>query len=145
MSAARRVLSAAFFLFLSLPGAGAQEPGTALNTAEKLLDAFNRHDPEAMASLVASDFELYYFNDEGVASLASRGRQQFSEDMTRYFTERPTVRSEIVGAIGGPAFVSFREEIVSAPGEQEHRPSSLAVYEVRNSLVKRAWYFPAER
>ena len=113
------------------------EPATALETAEKLVEAFNRHDAAAMGLLVTSDFELYYVDSDGVATLSTRGPEQLEREMVEYFGRRPSVQSSIVGAIDGPAFVSFREQIVGGQ-------SSLAVYEVRSSLVRRAWYFPAE-
>jgi hypothetical protein len=58
--------------------------------------------------------------------------------MNAYFASRPTVHSTITAAIDGPHFVSFREQITGGD-------SSLAVYEIRDGLVRRAWYFPAEK
>ena len=117
-----------------------------MSAAKALVDAFNLHDPKAMAALVAPDFELYYFDDKGAAGLALEGPDQLAAEMTGYFAARPSVRSAIVDAVDGPIFVSFREQIVSAGGEGEDGgPSSLAVYEVRDGLVQRAWYFPAEK
>ncbi|MCZ6507429.1 MAG: nuclear transport factor 2 family protein, partial [Acidobacteria bacterium] len=110
---------------------------SALSVAEALVDAFNGHDPEAMAKLVTADFELYYVDDEGVAVLSVRGPEQLVAEMTPYFASRPSVRSTIAAAIDGPVYVSFREQIVGGQ-------SSLAVYEVRDGLIKRVWYFPAE-
>jgi hypothetical protein len=49
----------------------------------------------------------------------------------------PRSAGAIVEAIDGPIYVSFREQIVGGK-------SSLAVYEVRGGLIRRAWYFPAE-
>ena len=45
---------------------------TALAAAEELFEAFNQHDPMAMANLVTSDFELYYVDAEGAAELSLR-------------------------------------------------------------------------
>ena len=117
----------------------AQEPGTssALPIAEALVDAFSHHDPGAMAALVAPDFELYYFDEEGVAGLAVSGPDQLAAEMATYFTSHPSVQSTIAAAIDGPVYTSFREQIVGGQ-------SSLAVYEVRDGLIKRVWHFPAE-
>lgn len=78
-----RVLGASLLLAGSACGAA-----RALATVEVFVEAFNRHDVDAMAALVANDFELYYVDEEG--------------------------------------------------------ETSLAVYEVRGGLIRRAWYFPAE-
>ena len=124
---------------LWLNSANAQEPQAprALSVAEALVDAFNQHDPAAMAALVSSDFELYYVDDQGVAGLALTGPDQLAAEMTGYFASRPSVQSVIADAIDGPVYTSFREQIVGGQ-------SSLAVYEVRDGLIKRVWYFPKE-
>lgn len=105
--------------------------------AEELVDAFNRHDPEAMGALVAPDFELFYVDESGEAALATTSRDQLIQEMKEYFASNPSVQSTISAAIDGPAYVSFREQIVGGK-------SSIAVYEIRNQLIKRVWYYPAE-
>ena len=109
----------------------------ALPVAEALVEAFNEHDPEKMGRLVADDFELYYVDDKGEAALALTGRGQLVEEMAGYFAGNPSVQSTISDAIDGRAFVSFREQIVGGQ-------SSISVYEIRDGLIQRAWYFPAE-
>ena len=134
----RRVRFAAMLvaaLFVA-PFAQAGAP-TALAVATALVDAFNDHDPVAMARLVTKDFELYYFDEHGVAGRALQGPEALMAEMKGYFAARPSVRAEIVGAVDGPVFVSFREQIVGGQ-------SALAVYEVRNGLIRRVWYYPAE-
>lgn len=108
-----------------------------LEVAEALVGAFNRHDPAAMAALVAPDFELYYVDDAGKAALALSGPESLKKEMTGYFAALPEVRSKIVDSVGGERFVAFREQIVGGA-------SSLAVYEVREGLIRRVWYYPAE-
>lgn len=110
---------------------------SALEVAERLVDAFNRHDPSAMAELVADDFELYYVDDQGQAALAITGPEALEREMTAYFAANPEVASEIRGRVDGPVYVSFREQIVGGA-------SSLAVYEVRDGEIQRVWYYPAE-
>ena len=101
------------------------------------VDAFNRHDVSAMISMVDPAIEVFYPDGDGLFSLASSSAEQLAADLTAYFEARPEVKSSIRGLVDGPAFVSFREQIVGGA-------SSLAVYEVRQGLVRRAWYFPSE-
>ena len=129
-----------FWAFLGPPAVvHAQESATpnALAVAEALIAAFNRHDPEAMAALVAPDFELYYIDDQGRSGLAVHGPDALRVEMAGYFETQPGVRSTITDTVGGPVFVSLREQIVGGQ-------SSLAVYQVRDGLIKRVWYFPSE-
>ena len=126
------------------PLAMADDEGSALATAKQLLDAFNRHDPDAMAALVAGDFELFYVSDAGQAELGAKGPDDLRTQMTGYFASRPTVRSVIEGSVDGPRFASFRERAISIRDGMERSASSLAVYEVVDGKVLRVWYYPAE-
>lgn len=130
----------ALVLTILTPAAGhAQRDGTddPVKVVETFIDAFNDHDVPAMMSLVTEDIELYYQDENGVFGLASRSAEQLATDMRAYFAHRPTVRSTIDGVIAGPTFVAFREQIVGGK-------SSVAVYEIRQGLVRRVWYYPAE-
>jgi len=133
------ILAVLLVVFLSSTNASAQELDntSALSVAEALVDAFNQHDPDAIATVVAPNFELYYVDEEGVAGLAISGHSQLAAEMATYFTSHPSVQSIIADAIDGPVYTSFREQIVGGQ-------SSLAVYEVRDGLIKRVWYYPAE-
>ena len=130
-----RPIPLALSLALALAACAAPRPNP---VAAAMLEAFNAHDPAAMASLVTEDFELYYVSDAGVAELGSRGREALQRDMVAYFAARPAVRSAIEGVVPGDRFVAFRERIVGGA-------SSLAVYEVQDSLLRRAWYYPSEQ
>lgn len=134
-----RIRITGLMLLAMLSASCIQEPMStgSLATAKALVEAFNRHNPEAMAALVTSDFELYYVDEAGVAALSVSGREQLLQEMITYFTNRPSVQSTIADVIDGPTYVSFREQIVGGQ-------SSLAVYEIRDQLIKRVWYFPAE-
>ncbi len=136
---ARTLTGVVVGLMACAPGLAAQAPvgGAPLDVARALVDAFNRHDPGAMAAMATDDFELYYVGDDGVSVLATRGATGLRDDMAEYFATRPSVRSSVTGSIGGTRFVAFREQIVG--GE-----SSLAVYEIEEGRVRRAWYYPAE-
>ena len=109
----------------------------ALSVAEELVEAFNRHDAEAMARQVATNFELYYVDEAGASALAITGRDQLIKEMKGYFESQPSVKSTVLSSMDGPVYVSFREQIVGGQ-------SSLAVYEIRDQLIQRVWYYPAE-
>lgn len=102
-----------------------------------LMDAFNAHDPALMGTFVARDIQVFYLTEAGVPELGTDGRAQLVEQMTEYFEARPEVASEVVNIIPGPVYVSVRERIVGGA-------SSLAVYEVREGLIRRVWYFPVD-
>lgn len=121
-------------------GALAGESGEdrSLSIVKRLIDAFNGHDAQAMAAQVSDEFELFYVAENGESELSVRGRDALAREMTAYFEAHPSVRSVVDGAIEGNVYISVRERIVGGD-------SSIAVYEVRDGKVRRAWYFPAER
>ena len=99
-----RSLTMALLAFLAFMGTGvAQNPKGAMATAQQLLDAFNRHDPAAMAALVDDRFELYYVSG-GKSELSASGPAELERQMVDYFRSRPTVHSEIEGSIDGLHF-----------------------------------------
>ena len=136
------IISLLALLALTGPGLGENRDG-ALATARKLLDAFNQHDPAAMAALVDENFELYYVSG-GKSELSASGPEDLEKQMVEYFKSRPTVHSEIEGSIDGPRFVAFRERAGSVHGTVARSQSSLAVYEIVDGKILRTWYYPAE-
>ncbi len=103
----------------------------------ELMAGFNAHDAARMATVVAADVEVFYMSENGVPELGTDGREQLVEQMTAYFDALPDVRSEVEAIIPGPVYVSVRERIVGGA-------ASLAVYEVRENLVRRVWYYPVD-
>ena len=122
-------------------GARGEEGKPAAEIVEDLVSAFNAGDADAMAGMVAEGFELFYVGDDGKPVVGASGREPFREQMKQYFTSFPDVRSRADHMVPGPIYVSYREQIVEGPGAGT---SSVAVYEVRDGLIRRAWYYPAE-
>lgn len=101
------------------------------------MEAFNAHDAEAMGAFVTDDVEIFYVDDAGVPEIGTRGRSQLATQMTAYFEALPEVASSIESILPGPVYVSVRERIVDGA-------ASLAVYEVRDGLIRRVWYYPVD-
>lgn len=108
-----------------------------MDAVRALFAAFNAHAPDSMAAWVTDDFQLYYVDDAGIATLAVQGPEALRAEMRSYFEARPEVQSRISGVVEGDRFVALREQIVGGA-------SSLAVYEVADGRVRRVWYYPAE-
>ncbi|CAN5221748.1 hypothetical protein BH20VER2_BH20VER2_09890 [soil metagenome] len=127
---------------LSLAGALAAEPPAPAEVVRAHIDAFNRHDIDALVERVSPDF--IWFNVTSDATMMEvKGRDALRASLTSYFKSTPTVRSEITDVTQVGAFVSFRERANWTSAKGERAPSSLAVYEVRDGKIARAWYYPA--
>jgi len=105
-------------------------------------DAFNRHDAEDLLSWVSPAVE--WVNVQGsITSVEVRGREMLRDYMATYFEAQPTVRSEIEEAVVTGDYVAVRERASwTAPDGEERSQASLAVYNVRDGLIQRVWYYP---
>ena len=115
----------------------------AIETIEAQLTAFNAGDVAALAANVAPDF-IWYAVDSDRMSIELRGREAFQMSMIRYFDAVPAARAEIDALAQTGEFVAVRERAFW-PGEdgQEISQAALAVYQIRDGLIYRVWYYPA--
>lgn len=119
-----------------------QSTSPALQVVQDQVDAFNRHDVEAMAAQVAPGFVWFSIRGDEM-SAEVRGREALAEGMRSYFASLPTVRSQIEEVLVSGAFVTLRERAIWTDGSgQEQSQAALGVYEVRNGLIQRVWYYP---
>ena len=118
------------------------EPPPATEVARLLIEAFNRHDPAALAERVSPDF-IWYNVSSDETTIEVKGRDALRESLTKYFASTPSVRSEIDGVTQVGPFVCFRERVFWTSSKGERSQQSLAVYEVHDGLITRAWYYPA--
>jgi hypothetical protein len=130
-----------------LPGLqmGEQTPATSRAPEETIRDqlrAFNAHDPDAMILNLHESF-AWFAVDSDVMTLEMQGRGNFHSSMVEYFANVPGARADIEEIFAIGAFVTTRERAYWRQGDTEMSQASLAVYEVRNGLIYRVWYYPA--
>jgi hypothetical protein len=125
------------------PAAEAPEP-PAVQAVRAYMDAFNRHDIPGMAERVAEDFVWFNVTSDS-ASVEVKGRDKLRRSLGSYFEHTPTVRSVIESITSSGDYVSFRERATWNTLLGEKSQTALAVYEVKNGLIRRAWYYPAAK
>lgn len=108
------------------------------------LDAFNQHNIPAMAERVSPDFVWFNVTSDR-ATVEVKGRDALRKTLSNYFESTPTVKSEIDGVANAGAYVSFRETATWTSLLGQRSQASLAVYEVKEGLITRAWYYPAAK
>ena len=134
------VLLLVFVSLLTAPAALGQSAEEEVVRA--LEEAFNNHDADAMAALV--DEDIAWFSIAGDSVLVEvRGREALRSGMEGYFASVPSVRSEVEEVVTTGAFVAFRERVFWEGADGERTRAALGVYEVRDGLIVRAWYYPA--
>ncbi len=109
------------------------------------LDAFNRHEPDAVAALLSPRVKWYSLDADKLVTDGD-GREALRAWLVGYFKSLPDVRSDFVTIEQTGAFLSVRERAIwTAKDGARQSQQSQAVYEIRNGLIERAWYFPFVR
>ncbi len=107
------------------------------------LDAFNRHEPDAVAAFCAGNFKWHTI-DGDKSSLDADGRIPLRDWLVGYFKSLPDVRSEFLSIEQTGPYLAVRER-ASWDNKEGKRVSqqALCVYEIRDGLIQRVWYFPS--
>jgi hypothetical protein len=111
---------------------------------QKFLGAFNEHDSEAMMRMMAPDIAWFNIDGDKIAPEGS-SREEVGASMRRYFKSCPSCRSTLESIISTPSRVSAFEVAAWEKGGVAKEQRSLSVYEFAGSLIKRVYYFPAEK
>jgi hypothetical protein len=121
------------------PGEAAP-PGIAV--VQGFVAAFNRHDPQAMIALAHPEVE-WLSVDGASLRVDARGHEALGAAMTAYFADTRDVQSVLEAILASGPYITVQERVFwdTAKGE-ERSQAALAVYEVRDGLVRRVWYFP---
>jgi hypothetical protein len=143
--AGRLFLAICLSLTASTPSAQPQPTASDReNLVRSLMEAFNRQDPEAMASLVTSDVQWLTISDSNIATEAG-SREELRTGMAAYFRSCPTCRSSIAGMLSTPKRVTAIEVAWWQVDGSDRSQRSISVYEFSGNQIRRVYYFPAER
>lgn len=142
----RFVAAAAWFVLVSAAPAPSRAGGPVGPEAviRAYVDAFNRHDPVAVAASLDTAFVWLSLAEDSI-SVTMRGPGEIRSGLVGYFKNLPDVRStlEHVSTLGPYVSLTERVRWTGAKGPREQ--AALAVYEVRDGLIRRVWYFPEVR
>ena len=135
-------------LFFALILATAAAPAQEMVSKESAIviafvDAFNAHDPAAMAEMVTDDVQWLAINGDAM-SVDAQGKKALTAAMAAYFEACPSCRSEISGLVHLDSRVSVIETAHWESKDGPRSQSAFAVYELRDGLIRRVYYFPAE-
>lgn len=127
-------------LFLLISILFSQETGI-YDVLEKQVKAFNNKDISVMTENLTNDFKWYTITDDSLVTEVS-GKDNFKTNMIDYFKFYPEVKSEIEDYVIHKNRISFRESVkYKNKNGQTLISKALAIYEVRNNKIFRAWYF----
>lgn len=111
----------------------------------KQLEAFNRHTPDDVVACYAENIKWLTVDGDKV-STEGDGRESIRTWLTGYFKSLPTVKSEFLEINHTGPHVVFRERASwTAKDGSPRSQTAIGIFEVRDGLVQRAWYYPAVR
>jgi hypothetical protein len=108
-------------------------------------EAYNRHEPDAVAALLAPKVKWHSLDGDKL-STDGDGREALRTWLAGAFKARPDTRSDFLNIEQTGAFLSVRERASwTAPDGTKSSQQSHSVYEIRDGLIERVWYFPSVR
>ncbi len=112
-----------------------------LKILQDQVKAFNAKDVDKLVINVTEDFKWYYIGADTLL-LEVEGQQQFKKNMVAYFEHIKTIKSEIVEYAVEGNRISFKEVVAyETTGGKRGKASAMAVYEIKDHLIYRVWYF----
>lgn len=146
MTSTRLSLSALFLVTLAIPAIAQQAPDAPepdpKPVVERFLEAFNRHDVEAMLALAHPDVQWLSVNGDRI-SVETSGHEALRESMTKYFVSLPSAAASHERTMSAGPYVTVVERARWKGDKGERSQAALAVYEVQEGKVRRVWYYPA--
>jgi uncharacterized protein YciI len=124
-----------------------QAPATSpeIDVVRKQLEAFNRHSPDDVVACYAENIKWLSIDGDQVATEGD-GRESIRTWLAGYFKSVPTVKSELIEINQTGPHVVFRERASwTARDGTPRSQTAIGVFEVRDGLVQRAWYYPAAK
>lgn len=112
-------------------------------TVQDFVGAYNKRDVTSMLALATDDIEWMSVSGQGM-SIETRGREALRDTTESAFRSCPTCQAMIEQVRRAGSRVTAIEHAVwdTASGSMSRR--SLSVYEFRDGLISRVYYFPAE-
>jgi hypothetical protein len=106
--------------------------------------AFNSRDVDAMLSMVTEDIQWLTVAGDKLA-IETDGKPKLRQSMAAYFKSNPSAKSELEWVQVTKLRVAALEKSSWQGKAGPKSQSSLSVYEFRDGLIARVYYYPAEK
>jgi hypothetical protein len=138
------------------PGEGAERPvvtseSTAAQTltpneqrARDYVSAFNKREIATMLGMVTDDVQWLTMAGDKI-SVETQGKTNLRESLTAYFKSTPSARSELQWTQASASRVAALERVAWQSQTGSRSQASLCVYEFRDGLIARVYYYPVEK
>ena len=110
----------------------------------RYIAAFNARDTESMLNLTTDDVQWLSIDGEKI-SKETNNQEELRKGMEDYFESCSSCKSRLTHIFSTGSRVSTLEIASYANSQGAQQQQSLAVYEFSGLLIKRVYYFPAEK
>ena len=108
------------------------------------VSAFNNREIDTMLSMVSEDIQWLSVAGDKI-TVETEGKAALRESMAAYFKSTPTAKSELEWVQATESRVATLERASWQGKSGPKSQAGLAVYEFRDGLITRVYYYPAEK
>jgi len=127
------------------PGSAAAE--TATPNEQRVRDyvsAFNNREIDTMLGMVSDDIQWLSVAGDKI-TVETQGKPQLRESLAAYFKSTPSAKSELQWVQVTASRVAALERAAWQSKSGPKSQASLCVYEFRDALISRVYYYPVEK
>ena len=130
---------------LATPKSFADEtPKTNEQRVRDYVSAFNKREIDTMLAMVSDDIQWLTVTGDKI-TVETQGKAKLRESMAAYFKSTPSAKSELQWVQVTASRVAALERAAWQSKSGPKSQASLCVYEFRDGLISRVYYYPVEK
>jgi hypothetical protein len=122
----------------------AETPNPNEQRVRDYVSAFNKREIDTMLNMVADDIQWLSVVGDKI-TVETQGKAKLRESMAAYFKSTPTAKSELEWVRGTASRVAALERAGWQSKSGPKSQASLCIYEFRDGLITRVYYYPTEK
>jgi hypothetical protein len=137
------VLLALLHLWVAPASFAAETPKPNEQRVRDYVSAFNNREIDTMVSMVSDDIQWLNVVGDTIA-VETQGKPKLRESLAAYFKSTPSAKSELQWVQATASRVAALERAAWQSKSGPKSQASLCVYEFRDGLISRVYYYPVE-
>jgi len=138
------ILLALIYLVVTPESFAAETPKPNEQRVRDYVSAFNEREIDTMLGMVSDDIQWLTVTGDKIV-VETQGKPQLRESMAAYFKSTPSAKSELQWVQGSAQRVAALERASYQSKSGPRSQASLCVYELRDGLISRVYYYPVEK
>ena len=138
------ILLALIYLVVTPESFAAETPKPNEQRVRDYVSAFNEREIDTMLGMVSDDIQWLTVTGDKIV-VETQGKPQLRESMAAYFKSTPSAKSELQWVQVTASRVAALERAAWQSKSGPKSQASLCVYEFRDALISRVYYYPVEK